>query len=85
VELGGAEPAIGFNYLGRLAAGAGDLPDELWRIDTDALELTGVASRVRMPLMHTVEVNAGTLDAGPDGPVLQATWTWAPSLVDEAQ
>ncbi|MGV0656814.1 hypothetical protein ABQE48_23555, partial [Mycolicibacterium thermoresistibile] len=33
VELGGAEPAIGFNYLGRLAAGAGDLPDELWRID----------------------------------------------------
>ena len=34
--------------------------------------------------MHTVELNAGTMDTGA-GPRLQASWTWAPSVMNEAQ
>ncbi|MDV3126106.1 amino acid adenylation domain-containing protein [Mycobacterium sp. 21AC1] len=84
VDLGGTEPVIGFNYLGRLGAGANELSDDLWRIDQDALSATGAASAVPMPLMHTVELNAGTMDSE-TGPRLQAGWTWAPSAVDEDQ
>ena len=85
VDLGGADPSIGFNYLGRLGAGAGDLSEDFWRIDQDALASTGaVASAIPMPLMHTVELNAGTLDTDA-GPQLQASWTWAPSVMDESQ
>jgi len=84
VDLSGSDPTIGFNYLGRLGAGAGDLSDELWRINQDGLSLTGAASAVPMPLMHTVELNAGTMDTD-IGPCLQASWTWAPSAVDHDQ
>jgi glycopeptidolipid biosynthesis protein len=84
VDLSGSDPTIGFNYLGRLGAGAGDLSDELWRIDQDGLSIAGAASAVPMPLMHTVELNAGTMDSD-YGPRLQASWTWAPSAVDEDQ
>jgi glycopeptidolipid biosynthesis protein len=84
VDLAGSEPTIGFNYLGRLAAGAGDLSDELWRINQDALSVAGEASSVPMPLMHTVELNAGTLDTD-TGPQLQASWTWARSIVGHDQ
>ena len=84
VDLGEADPTIGFNYLGRLGADAADLSDELWRIDQEASSVTGVASAVAMPLMHTVELNAGTTDTDA-GPRLQASWTWAPSAVDEDQ
>ncbi|MGH3580919.1 MAG: amino acid adenylation domain-containing protein, partial [Mycobacterium sp.] len=84
VELGGSDPTIGFNYLGRLGAGAGDLSDELWRISEDSFALTDVASAVTTPLAHTVELNAGTMDTDA-GPHLQAAWTWAPSTVDETQ
>ncbi|MGH3642276.1 MAG: condensation domain-containing protein, partial [Mycobacterium sp.] len=83
VELGGSDPTIGFNYLGRLAAGMGDLSDELWRINQDSLSVAGAASSVPMPLMHTVELNAVTIDDA--GPRLRATWTWATSSVDEAR
>ena len=37
-----------------------------------------------MPLMHTVELNAGTVDTD-TGPRLQANWTWAPSALDRDQ
>ena len=37
-----------------------------------------------MPLMHTVELNAGTVDTD-TGPQLHAGWTWAPSALDHAQ
>ena len=37
-----------------------------------------------MPLMHTVELNAGTIDTD-TGPHLHANWTWAPSALDNAQ
>ena len=84
VDLGGTEPAIGFNYLGRLGAGMGDLADDFWRINEDGLSVAAVASAVPMPLMHTVELNAGTLDTDA-GPQLQASWTWAPSALDNEQ
>ncbi len=84
VELVGAEPTIGFNYLGRLGAGAGDLSDDFWRISQESLSSTGAAAGVLMPLMHTVELNAGTMDTDA-GPSLQAGWTWAPSAVDETR
>ncbi|MGO4443554.1 amino acid adenylation domain-containing protein [Mycobacterium sp. 2YAF39] len=84
VDLGGADPAIGFNYLGRLGAGAGDLSDDFWQLSQESLSSTGAASAVAMPLMHTVDLNAGTLDTDA-GPQLQASWTWAPSALDRAQ
>src|ERR1700682_5575131 len=84
VDLAGSDPTIGFNYLGRLAAGASDLSDEFWRISQESLSSTGAASAVLMPLMHTVELNAGTMDTD-TGPRLQASWTWAPSTVDHDQ
>ena len=37
-----------------------------------------------MPLAHTVELNAGTIDTE-TGPYLRAAWRWAPSVLDDAQ
>ena len=84
VDLAGSDPAIGFNYLGRMGGAAAELSDELWRISPDGVSLTGAATVVPMPLAHTVELNAGTVDTDA-GPQLQANWTWAPSAVDDAQ
>ncbi|MBV8788903.1 MAG: amino acid adenylation domain-containing protein, partial [Mycobacterium sp.] len=83
VDLDGADPVIGFNYLGRLGAGA-DLPGELWRISNGAVSLTDAAAAVPMPLMHTIDVNAATIDTE-DGPQLLAGWTWAPSALGADQ
>ncbi|MBV8786212.1 MAG: amino acid adenylation domain-containing protein, partial [Mycobacterium sp.] len=82
-DLGGPDPTIGFNYLGRLGAGA-DLPGELWRITQDSLSVAGVATAVPLPLAHTVELNAGTMDTDA-GPHLQANWTWGPSALNHEQ
>ena len=84
VDLGGTEPGIGFNYLGRLGSGAGELSEELWRIDAEAAPLSAAAAAIAMPLMHTVALNAGTLDTD-SGPRLQASWTWATSAMDAEQ
>ncbi|WP_304118836.1 non-ribosomal peptide synthetase, partial [Mycolicibacterium bacteremicum] len=84
VELDGADPAIGFNYLGRLAATAVHGTEDTWRVGPDALALTAIASALPMPLPHTVELNAGTLETA-EGPRLQADWTWATSVLDEDQ
>ena len=37
-----------------------------------------------MPLAHTVELNAGTIDTD-FGSFLNAAWWWAPSALDHAQ
>ncbi|SER98438.1 non-ribosomal peptide synthase domain TIGR01720/amino acid adenylation domain-containing protein, partial [Mycobacterium sp. 88mf] len=84
VDLDGADPNIGFNYLGRLGGGSTAAADELWRISADGLSATGAAAAIPMPLTHTVALNAGTLDTD-SGPQLQANWTWARSAVDDAQ
>ena len=84
VELGGADPPIGFNYLGRLGAAAAEVSDDLWRICQDSGSVAGVAAAIPMPLTHTVELNAGTVDTDA-GPQLHANWTWAHSALDDAQ
>ena len=69
---------------GRLGAPAAELSVDLWRICQDGLSFTGAAAAVPMPLAHTVELNAGTVDTD-TGPHLHANWTWAPSALDRAQ
>ena len=82
VDLGESEPVIGFNYLGRMG-GTAELSEELWRVGPDGLT-AGAATVVPMPLMHTVGLNAVTLDTEA-GPHLEANWTWASAAVDDAQ
>jgi non-ribosomal peptide synthase protein (TIGR01720 family) len=82
VDLAGSDPRIGFNYLGRLGAGA-EASDDVWRICQEA-GAASVAAAIPMPLMHTVGLNAGTVDTDA-GPQLLAGWTWAPSTIDQAQ
>ncbi|WP_240761161.1 condensation domain-containing protein, partial [Mycolicibacterium sp. CR10] len=85
-DLAGPDPTIGFNYLGRLGAAAPTvaLSDDLWRPSHDGLSLTDAATAIPMPLGHTVELNAATVDTG-TGEQLNATWTWAPSALDDGQ
>ena len=83
VDLAGSDPPIGFNYLGRLGAAA-DGSGGGWRISQDGLSVIGAAAAVPMPLMHTVELNAGTVDTEV-GPHLHADWMWAHSALDRAQ
>jgi glycopeptidolipid biosynthesis protein len=82
VELEGPDPAIGFNYLGRLGAPAqtAAADDRWWMCPW------GPGSNAGLPiaLMHTVAVNAVTVDTDA-GPQLQANWIWARSAVDQAQ
>ncbi|MDV3126141.1 amino acid adenylation domain-containing protein [Mycobacterium sp. 21AC1] len=85
VNLVATDPTIGFNYLGRLGAPASDPSMASWQISEAGLSSTAAATAVRMPLMHTVELNAVTIDDHDTGPRLRATWTWAPSSVGEAQ
>ena len=82
VAVGGPDPVIGFNYLGRMG-GAAELSDQFWRVGPDGLS-AGRPLSVAMPLAHTVELNAVTLDTEA-GPHLQANWTWAASALDGAQ
>ncbi|WP_139797934.1 non-ribosomal peptide synthase/polyketide synthase, partial [Mycobacterium noviomagense] len=79
VDLAVSDPPIGFNYLGRTGASAGDG----WQVVQDAWRLTRVAAAIPMPLAHTVEVSAGALDTD-TGAQLYAEWTWAPSALDHA-
>ena len=83
VDLAGSDPPIGFNYLGRLGAPAAYASGDVWRFSQDGWSLTGAATAIRMPLAHTVELNAGTIDTD-TGPHLHAAWTWAPSALDQA-
>ena len=84
VDLAGPDPTIGFNYLGRLNAAEAEASGDLWRISQEGLSVADAATAVPMPLGHTVELNAGTIDTG-TGPHLHATWTWAPSALDHDQ
>ncbi|AKK28963.1 non-ribosomal peptide synthetase [Mycobacterium sp. EPa45] len=84
VDLAGSDPTIGFNYLGRMGAGTGQVSGDIWEIREDGWRVTGPAAAVPMPLMHTVELNAGTVETA-DGPRLRAGWTWALTALDHAQ
>ena len=83
IDLSQPDPTIGFNYLGRLGAGA-QAGGQEWRISPDGGALAGVAMSIPMPLAHTLELNAGTIDTD-TGPRLRAGWTWAPSALDHTQ
>ena len=81
MELGGSDPVIGFNYLGRLSAGSGGLSGDVWRICGEVGSVIAAAAAVAMPLSHTVELNALSVDTDA-GPRLQANWMWASSVLD---
>ncbi|WP_082281998.1 non-ribosomal peptide synthetase, partial [Mycobacterium colombiense] len=83
VDLAVSDPPIGFNYLGRLGAAAGEVSADTWQISHD-VSVTAAAAATQMPLAHTVELNAGTVDTA-TGPQLQADWMWAPSALDRTQ
>ena len=83
VDLPASDPPIGFNYLGRLGVGAGESADG-WQISFDGLSNIDASVRLPMPLAHTVELNAGTIDTD-NGSYLRAAWWWAPSALDHAQ
>lgn len=80
VDLAGADPVIGFNYLGRLGAPTAYATGDLWRFSQEGLSLAG-AGAMPTPLAHAVELNAVTIDTD-TGPHLNATWTWAPTALD---
>ena len=82
VDLAGSDPTIGFNYLGRLG-GAAARSEEIWSVDEDGVSVA-VASAAPTPLMHTLDLNAGTMDSE-SGPHLRADWTWALSALDDSQ
>ncbi|WP_420891201.1 amino acid adenylation domain-containing protein [Mycobacterium riyadhense] len=87
VDLAGDEPAIGFNYLGRLGgpAAPASAAADVWRMSPwDSVFTEDSNAGLPMPLLHTVELNAVTLDPG-DGPRLHANWTWASSKLDRDQ
>ena len=70
VDLDGSDPPIGFNYFGRLGAPGADAAGAMadgWWISQDGLSLIGAATAVPMPLMHTLDVNAGTIDSPAPG------------------
>jgi amino acid adenylation domain-containing protein/non-ribosomal peptide synthase protein (TIGR01720 family) len=83
VDLTGSDPPIGFNYLGRLGATA-EASGDGWLLNQNGGPVAGIAAAIRMPLTHTVELNAGTVETD-IGPQLQASWMWAPSALDHAQ
>ncbi|MFI5511733.1 non-ribosomal peptide synthase/polyketide synthase [Mycobacterium sp. NPDC051804] len=84
IELADPDPVIGFNYLGRLGASAAETSGEVWRMSQDGLSAAAAAADIGMPLMHSLELNAVTVDAEA-GPQLQANWSWAPSALDDVQ
>ena len=84
VDLADSDPTIGFNYLGRMSAGGAQMSGDIWEIREDGWKVTGAAAAVPMPLMHTVELNAGTVETV-DGPRLRAGWTWALSALSHSQ
>ena len=84
VDVAGSDPPIGFNYLGRLGGRTGELSGDMWEIGQDGWSVTAAAAAIPMPLAHTVELNAATMETD-TGPQLHAGWTWAPSVLDHAQ
>ncbi|MEE1781909.1 amino acid adenylation domain-containing protein, partial [Streptomyces sp. SP17BM10] len=74
---GAPRPQLGFNYLGRFAAGETDAD---WALCTDVA--LGDGRDPAMPLAHAVDLNAATLDTA-EGPQLTADWSWPDGLLTE--
>ncbi|MEQ1574804.1 MAG: amino acid adenylation domain-containing protein, partial [Vicinamibacterales bacterium] len=71
-------PALAFNYLGRFPT----QQDIDWQPAPEAGALTGDVDPAA-PLEHPITLNAITHDT-PAGPILSASWHFAPALVSEA-
>ncbi|MDH6247280.1 amino acid adenylation domain-containing protein/non-ribosomal peptide synthase protein (TIGR01720 family) [Mycobacterium sp. OTB74] len=84
VDLEGPDPVIGFNYLGRQGATTAETSGNAWQICWDGLANISPHVKPAIPMMHTLELNAGTVDTDA-GPSLGAAWMWAPSALNEAQ
>ncbi len=76
-------PQIGFNYLGRFpTAGTATVAGSRhWPPAPEAPAL-GSTSDPQIPMAHGLEINALVHDH-PDGPRLDATWSWAPAMWSE--
>ncbi|MEV6971962.1 amino acid adenylation domain-containing protein [Kitasatospora sp. NPDC093806] len=68
-------PEIGFNYLGRFAAGSGGA----WSVESGGAGLTASPDT---PLRYAVDLVSIT-EERPGGAVLVADWTWAEGLLSE--
>ncbi|MEU8622513.1 amino acid adenylation domain-containing protein [Streptomyces sp. NPDC048623] len=83
---GAATPQIGFNYLGRVGAGAGELgdggPDSGWSSASD-LRVPLLPADPGMPFGHALEMNAVTREQA-GGPSLNVTCSWPSGLFDRA-
>ena len=67
--MSGPDPALGFNYLGRVATGApAEGADQLWTVSANGPTLSALVGAVPMSLAHSVELNAATVDAGAGPP-----------------
>ncbi|MBX5489004.1 MAG: amino acid adenylation domain-containing protein, partial [Mycolicibacterium hassiacum] len=73
------DPTVMFNYLGRVTSGT-DTPAQAW---LPGEELLMSAPALSMPMTHTLALNAATVDTE-TGPCLQASWSWATSVLAEA-
>lgn len=62
VDLAGADPSIGFNYLGRWGGPPAEHSEDAWRLPADGLSVSGIGAAVPIPLAHAVELNAATVD-----------------------
>ena len=67
-----------------LLGGAAEISNALWRLSENSFSLAGAAGAVEIPLAHSVELNAVTMDTEA-GPHLQANWTWARSALNDKQ
>ncbi|MGV9779705.1 condensation domain-containing protein, partial [Streptosporangium sp. NPDC003464] len=75
-ELAGLpRPQIVFNYLGRVAVAEGD-----WNLVPAALG----GHDPGMPVAHALEINV-TVHDRPDGPHLEAVWSWPAGVLTEAE
>ncbi|WP_051951521.1 condensation domain-containing protein [Actinacidiphila yeochonensis] len=84
-------PQLGFNYLGRIAAGTGGRPGTDGEAGPHAVPEWPVVFDAPLPAhqdpaapaAHVLELNAHTRDM-PTGPKLVAEWTWPPDLLPDA-
>ncbi|MEC4016309.1 amino acid adenylation domain-containing protein [Streptomyces sp. H27-D2] len=73
-------PQIGFNYLGRFAAGARSGPVGAWQSAGESA--IGGSADPDAPAMHTLEAGAVVRDT-PQGPELTITLSWPGQLLEE--
>nr|WP_262490949.1 non-ribosomal peptide synthetase [Mycobacterium simiae] len=83
IDLTAPDPPIGFNYLGRSAPADASCTDQTWRV-AGSPRIDTSTTGLSMPLVHTAEVNAITIDTD-TGPQLHANWTWATTILDHTQ